>query len=98
MHDVARVILSAIIVARRIDDGVPDLTVLCVGEREIDGLRSSVQKKQEIVVEDPASVRVGFADGIAVVEHHRRSRPRLVPLLFRHVSAGGGEPLNFTEL
>ena len=98
MHDVARVVLGAIVVTRRVNNGVPDVTVLRVGEREIDGLRSRVQKQQEIVVEDSTPVRIGLADGVAVVEHHRRSCPRLVPLLLRHVGTAGGEPLDFAEL
>ena len=44
MHDVARVVLGAIIVTRCVNNGVPDVTVLRVGEREIDGLWSRVQK------------------------------------------------------
>ena len=76
---------------------MPGVPILRVREREVDRLRSCVEQEQEIVVEDAASVRVGFADGIAVVEDHRRARTRLVPFLLRHVRARRREPLDLAE-
>ena len=45
VDDIARVVLVAIIIAGRVDDGVPDLTVLRVWKREVDCLRSGVEQQ-----------------------------------------------------
>ena len=89
MDGVSRAVVSVVIVARRVNNRVPQGPILCVGECKVNRLWRSVDQQQEIVVEDPASVGIGFTNRIPVVEDHRRARPRLVPFLFRHVRASG---------
>jgi len=57
------VVLGAIIVTSRVDDGVPDVPIIRVREREVDRLRSGVEQQQEVIVEDAASACAGVRAG-----------------------------------
>ena len=85
----------------RVELDAPVSAELVVGDRPVDRRVAGVQQHHEVVVDDPATVRVDRRDGLAVEEHADGSCIAVLPVVVRHrltVRPEPGEVLDVADL
>src|ERR1035437_125902 len=75
----------------------PPGSILCRRQSKVDRFAVSVEKQQEVGVQDPFSARVWLGDGVTVQERHESSRVTVLPVVLIHLGAVRGEPLDVSE-
>src|SRR5688572_23971150 len=79
-------------VHRRIDQHLPAGTESVRRHRERQRLMMRVEQQQEAVVANPPALVIDFAQRIAVEEHGKRLRVRLLPVVLGHLRPVRAEP------
>src|SRR4051812_39370362 len=82
----------------RIEDHRPALSPFRLGHYEVERLLVAVEHHVEAVVHDALSALVDRRDRLPVQEYAKRFRESRLPILVRHLGAGGREPADVGDL